>query len=135
MAKPKQKFSRKEQRLILALFEMGKTDKEVSSVLKTPLTTFKDRCDYTEYINDEGKEVDSLSDVIKKVKGTADSKVEVSLYNQALIGKVAAIAIWLFNRQPETWKTVSHIKISEEASKIAQLTPEEVKELASAIKR
>lgn len=129
MAKPKQKFTKKEQRLILALFEMGKTDREVASVLKTPLTTFKDRCDYTNYIDDADNEVEPLSDTIKKVKGTADSKVEVSLYHQALKGNVGAISIWLFNRQPEIWKTVQHIRFGAEDRKITKLEPDEVREL------
>lgn len=127
---PKKPYTEREQKLILRFYEMGATDKEISDVLKEPRTTFLDRCHYTIYYagveNDEGK-VAMLSDIIKKCKNTADIKVEASLYNQALKGNVGAIAIWLFNRQKEKWRTVQHIRYEhEEAGRIGDMKPEEV---------
>lgn len=127
---PKKPYTEREQRLILRFYEMGLTDKQISNVLKEPRTTFLDRCHYTTYFegveNDEGK-IAFLTDIIKKVKGTADIKVEASLYQQAIRGNVGAIAIWLFNRKPKIWKTVQHIKYEAgEERKIGDMKPEEV---------
>lgn len=136
--RPRKYYTDREQKLILRFYEMGATDKEISDVLKEPRTTFLDRCNYTTYFeeaeNDEGKQA-SLSDIVKKVKGTADLKVEESLYNQALLGKVGAIAIWLFNRKPKQWRTVQHIRhIIEETEKIiAGATAKEVDEQFNAL--
>ncbi|GAH06880.1 unnamed protein product, partial [marine sediment metagenome] len=62
-------------------------------------------------------------------------KVEASLYNEALKGKVGAIAIWLFNRKPKEWRTVQHIRhIIEETEKIiAGVSAKEVDEQFDAL--
>lgn len=127
---PKKPYTEREQKLILRFYEMGSTDKEISDVLKEPRTTFIDRCAYTTYyegtLNEEG-EVAVLTDIIKKVKDTADIKVVASLYNQALKGHVGAIAIWLFNRKKAEWRTVQHIRYEhEEERRIGDMKPEEV---------
>lgn len=125
MAKPKKKFTREVKALIIALYEAGKTDKEVAGVLNTPYTTFKDRCEYN-----------GLTDTIKIAKEIKNKEVEKTLLKRALgyeykkikrKGQVTAegdplgvyevteemikvepspvcIFFWLTNRVPEKWK-------------------------------
>lgn len=136
--KPRKCYTEREQRFILNYFEMGTTDKEIADILHEPLSTFLDRCKYTTYfesVEDDKGEAVSLTTIIKKVKNTADLKVVASLYNQAKKGKIAAIAIWLFNRKPKEWRTVQHIRhIIEETEKIISgVTAKEVDEQFNAL--
>jgi len=135
LAKSRQPYTEREQNLILTFYEMGTTDKMIADALKEPYTTFKDRCGYTIFyknvLNEKGK-IAMLSDIIKKVKNIADLQVEASLYIQAKKGKLGAICVWLFNRMPEKWKTVQHIKIVKEVKEVvAEMTEKETNELFS----
>ena len=99
MAKPKVMFNESEKHLITALYEMGKTDEEIARVLGIPRKTFTDRIKYN-----------GLTAVIKECKDSADTKVEASLYREALKGNIAAIMIWLGNRQAGSWKSVNKVE-------------------------
>ena len=125
MAKPRVNLTEKEKRLILAFYEMGKTDKDVADAMGLPRTTWLGILEYN-----------GLTDAIKRRKGTADMKVEASLYGQAISGNIGAISIWLFNRQKELWKTVQriHLTVDEQERTIDRLSKEEIEELHAAIK-
>ena len=124
MAKPRQKLSAREKGLILALFREGKTDAEVAKVIGLQRETFRKVAKYN-----------GLSCTTKRAKGTADDKVERSLYERAcgyshpavkifcqgaMVTRedyiehyppdTAALIFWLCNRQPERWKNVQHIE-------------------------
>ncbi len=124
MAKPKKLFSDAERKLIIALFEEGKTDQEIAKKLEIPRTTFRDQLEYN-----------GIKPEVKSAKDVADEKVEDALYQRA-IGyshpedkifndngtplivpttrhyppDVAAIAFWLKNRQPGKWKDKQEVE-------------------------
>lgn len=72
MAKPKQIFSDREKKLIIALYEEGKTDEQVSSVLGIERKAFLNMCEYN-----------GLTSTIKEAKEKPDDVVERSLYERA----------------------------------------------------
>lgn len=99
MSRPRRIFQETEKNLIVALYEIGKTDKQIAKVMHLPRRTFTDALKYNE-----------LAAIIKEAKGTADDKVEASLYAKALKGDVAAIVMWLGNRQPDEWKNLNRVE-------------------------
>lgn len=101
MPRPQQVLTDKEKNLILALYEMGKTDQQVADVVHLPRVTFK------RVLSHNG-----LVDTRKK--GVADDKVELSLYNKAMTGNVTAQIFWLCNRRPDRWKNVNRVEHSGE---------------------
>ena len=97
MAKPKVILTENERNLIIALFEMGTTERIICAILKLPKTTFHDIIKYN-----------GLTDRIKK--GIANEKVKVSLYQQCLKGNLGAICFWLCNRDKENWQNVNKVE-------------------------
>ncbi len=93
-------FSEQEKNLIFALYEIGLKDEAVARVFRCERNTLIKR------LKENG-----LLNTIKNIKGIADSKVEASLYNQALKGNITAIIFWLCNRQPDKWKNVNKVDI------------------------
>lgn len=87
-------FTDKEKVLILGLFEIGLSEREIAHVLHMPKSTFHDSL-----------ENNTLIGHIKK--GVADEKVRMSLYNQAMKGNVTALIFWLCNRKPNDWHNVN----------------------------
>lgn len=125
MAKPKQIFTEKEKKLILALYEAGKTDEQVASVLGMAKTTVIDACKYN-----------GLTDTIKEAKEKPDDVVERSLYerangyehpeekifcNDGVIVRATttkkyppdpvSMIFWLKNRRPEKWREKTELKV------------------------
>ena len=99
MPRPQQVLTDKEKNLILALYEMGKTDQQVADVLHLPRKTLKDVLKYNGVVATIKKEV-------------ADDKVETSLYSRAIAGNVTAQIFWLCNRRPDRWKHVNKVEHS-----------------------
>ena len=97
MAKPKQILTDNEKKLILAFYELGRTDKEIADIVGLPRKTFTGIIKYND-----------LTATIKK--GIADSKVEASLYSQALAGNVTAQIFWLCNRVKDRWQNVNKVE-------------------------
>jgi hypothetical protein len=100
MARPKQILTERETKLIIALYELGKTDEEIANLLQMSRTTFL-------YV----LKTNGLIDTIKKAKGIADDKVEVALYSDALThNNTTAKIFWLCNRRPDRWKNIQKIE-------------------------
>jgi hypothetical protein len=100
--KPKHILSDKEKTAIVTLYEMGHSDETIASLLKLPRATFRDILKYND-----------LTVTVKKVKGTADVRVEESLYREALcMNNTTAKIFWLCNRQRERWANVNRIEHS-----------------------
>lgn len=124
MGRPKRILSEKEQKLIVALYQTGKTDQEVADVLGMSRTTFL----YALKSN-------ALVDTIKNAKQIPDRKVEKSLFKRAIgyqyierkrerrgvrlittvtkkevPGDVTACIFWLCNRVPDRWQNKQQIK-------------------------
>ena len=123
MAKPKRLFSDTEQKLIIALYQEGKTDQEVADIIGVPRTTLRDQVQYN-----------AIIDPVSKAKSEADNKVEEALFKRAIgyehpedkifndngealivptikhypPDPVSAI-FWLKNRRPEAWKDKQEI--------------------------
>ena len=95
MARPKRILSEQEKNLTVVLYELGHTDEEVADVMKMPRKTLAGCLKYND-----------LTAIIKKAKGTANTKVEISLYKKAREGNIVAMIFWLCNRNPERWKNV-----------------------------
>jgi len=123
VAKPKRLFSDTEQKLIIALYQEGKTDQEVADIIGVPRTTLRDQVQYN-----------AIIDPVSKAKSEADNKVEEALFKRAIgyehpedkifndngealivptikhypPDPVSAI-FWLKNRRPEAWKDKQEI--------------------------
>jgi len=124
MGRPKRIFSEKEQKLIVALYQTGKTDQEVADVLRMSRTTFL----YALKSN-------GLVDTIKRAKEIPDRKVEKALFKRAIGYRyierkrerrgvrlirtvttkevppdVTACIYWLGNRMPDRWRNKQEIQ-------------------------
>lgn len=127
MKRKKRIFTDEQVNKILALYQEGKTDAQVAKVMKLKRVTYLDAL----------KNIVGLTDTIKKIKETPDSKVEKSLFERALgyshkdtqffchqgviISKeyvkhyppdVPSCIFWLCNRQPGRWKNVQKVDMS-----------------------
>ena len=93
MAKPKRIFTDTEKRLIVALYELDRTDQEVADVLRINRRSFIKMLGYNTAPMPENSSapVEYLSSIIKKVKGTAKLKVEASIYNRTFTSDTLAI--------------------------------------------
>ena len=109
MAKPKQIFTEREKAMLLALYELGKTDQQIADCLglKT-VPTLRKMLEYNTYTVKETNEKIPLSSAIKK--GIANDRVEMSLYGKAISGNVTAQIFWLCNREPRRWVNVQRIE-------------------------
>lgn len=76
MSKPRKTISKVEKSLILELYKVGKTDKEIADIIGLAKTTFVDMIKYLD-----------LTDAIKKAKEIPNKVVEDSLYKNA-VGRI-----------------------------------------------
>lgn len=106
MAKPKHIFTDNEKSLIIALYTLGHTDQAVADALRFPVRGFEKMLDYNTHKGKDGTE-EPLSSLIKRVRGTATTQVEGSLFSQAMRGNLTAIIFYLCNRAPERWVNVN----------------------------
>jgi hypothetical protein len=98
--KPKRIFTENEKLLIMAMWEMGKTDEQIAGILQLKPRNFSD------ILKSNG-----LTAVIKKEHwNKANDKVEMSLYNKAMGGNIVAMIFWLCNRAPERWVNVQRLE-------------------------
>ena len=97
MAKSRRILKDGEKALILALFDMGRTDNEVADILHLSRTGFRNILKYNKV-------------KVTRKKGLADSKVEASLYSQAMKGNITAQIFWLCNRKGHDWKNVQKME-------------------------
>ena len=126
MAKPRQILSKREKKLIVALYKEGKTDQQVADVIDLHRETFR------RALKNSG-----LMSTIKKVKEAPDQEVERSMYKRAcgfeyteaareegpdgvktkvtkkmVAPDTSAGIFWLCNRQPKRWKNTNRTEIS-----------------------
>lgn len=52
-----------------------------------------------------------FADIVAGATDTANATIEQALFNKASAGNVAAIQMWLFNREPDRWRDVRRIEI------------------------
>lgn len=57
---------------------------------------------------------DEFLDIIRGAQERANGTVEESLFNRAVAGNVAAMQMWLFNREPDRWRDVKRIEVRSE---------------------
>src|SRR3954470_11349202 len=53
-------------------------------------------------------------DIIRGAQERANGTVEESLFNRAVAGNVAAMQMWLFNREPDRWRDIKRIEVRSE---------------------
>lgn len=98
MPKQKRILTDWEVKLILNLYEIGKTDQQIADIIHCQKQSLQ-------YILKNN----NIACHIKR--GIADSKVEESLYQDALKpGNTLAKIFWLCNRQKGTWQNVNKIE-------------------------
>jgi hypothetical protein len=55
-----------------------------------------------------------FADIVRGAQDRANGTVEEALFNRAVAGNVAAMQMWLFNRDSDRWRDVKRIEVRSE---------------------
>jgi hypothetical protein len=69
---------------------------------------------------------EEFAEIVKGAQEQANGTVEEALYHRAVAGNVAAMQMWLFNREPDRWRDVRRIEVRSD-TRISVVAVESVK--------